>query len=104
MADMVAARVTLRELLHNSRQVLARVEAGERVELTRRGRVVAVLTAPDPAELAMDQLVQAGQLRPGWRDRQARLRQALLRSPVRTAAPGLPTSTAALLSDRYDER
>lgn len=104
MTDMSAARVPIRELVHRSREVLERVAAGERVEITRRGRVVAVMTAPDPDEVAMDELVATSQVRPGWRERQARLRQTLKDLPARTAPPGPSTSTAALLADRYDER
>jgi len=104
LSNMSVIRVTVRDLLHNSRTVLAQVQAGQRIELTRRGRVVAVLTAPEPAELAMDELVETGHLRPGWRDRQARLRQTLLGLPARTEPPGRATSTAALLADRYDEQ
>ena len=63
LSNMSVIRVTVRDLLHNSRTVLAQVQAGQRIELTRRGRVVAVLTAPEPAELAMDELVETGHLR-----------------------------------------
>lgn len=101
---MGTARVPIRELVHRSREVLQRVESGERVEITRRGRVVAVMTAPDPDEVAMDELVAANQVRPGWRERQARLRQTLNELPARTAPSGPAASTAALLTDRYDER
>ena len=101
---MSVARVPIRELIHRSREVLQRVEAGERVEITRHGRVVAVMTAPDPDEVVMDELVATRQVRPGWRERQTRLRQTLKMLPARTALPGPPESTAALLADRYDER
>lgn len=101
---MSTARVPIRDLVHRSREVLQRVESGERVEITRRGRVVAVLTAPDPDEVTMDELVATNQVRPGWRERQARLRQTLQELPARTASPGPSMSTAALLADRYDER
>lgn len=104
MVAMGAARVPIRELVHHSREVLQRVESGERVEITRRGRVVAVMTAPDPDEVTMDELVATNQVRPGWRERQARLRQTLNELPARAAPPGPPASTAALLTDRYDER
>ena len=88
---MSIVRVTMRELLHNSRAVLAQVESGERVQITRRGRVVAVLSPPDASAAGMDDLVEAGHIAPGWRDRQDRLR---------TAPPGPASATEALLADR----
>lgn len=104
VVDMTDVRVSVRELLHSSREVLARVERGERVHLTRRGQVVAVITRPAPDELAMDQLVEAGEIPAGWRDRQVALRRTLDGLPARTAEAGPPASTEALLADRYDER
>lgn len=104
LVDMDVVRVSVRELLHSSREVLARVERGERLQITRRGRVVAVISPPAPDEVAMDGLVEAGEIPPGWRDRQAALRRTLDRLPARTAPAGPPTGTEELVADRYDER
>lgn len=100
---MDSLQVTVRDLLRNSRAVLARVEQGERLQITRRGKVVAVITSPSPDEVAMDRLVADGEVQPGWRDRQAALRRTLDRLPARTAPAGPPVGTDALLADRYDE-
>jgi prevent-host-death family protein len=100
---MDVVRVSVRELLHHSREVLARVEQGDRLQITRRGRVVAVLAPPAPDEVAMDQLVAAGEIDPDWRDRQAELRRTLDRLPARSAAPGSSAGTDALIANR-DER
>lgn len=51
----------------------------------------------------MDQLVEAGEIAAGWRDRQVALRHTLEALPARTAAVGPASSTEALSADRYDE-
>ncbi len=63
MSDMRKASVSVRELQQNLRRVLARVERGEVVEVTRRRRPVArlmPLETPVPAS--------------GWPDLEARTR------------------------------
>lgn len=40
------------------------VEAGETVEVSERGRLVALLVSPSPATTARDQLVRTGRLVP----------------------------------------
>jgi prevent-host-death family protein len=71
-----AARVPIRRLQQHASELIARVEAGERVEITRHGKLVAVLTAPDPEESAWERLVAEGAVDPaadrrgglaGWR-------------------------------------
>lgn len=42
------SQASIRELKHATSEVLSRVEAGEVVEVTRRNRVVAVLSPPKP--------------------------------------------------------
>jgi prevent-host-death family protein len=60
-----AERVPIRRLQQHASELIARVEAGERVEITRNGRLVAVLTAPDPEETAWERLVAEGAVDPG---------------------------------------
>jgi prevent-host-death family protein len=60
-----AERVPIRRLQQHASELIARVEAGERVEITRNGRLVAVLTAPDPEEAAWERLVAEGAVDPG---------------------------------------
>ncbi len=62
---MEARRVPIRRLQQHASELIARVEAGERVEITRNGRLVAVLSAPDPEELAWERLVTEGSVQPG---------------------------------------
>jgi prevent-host-death family protein len=65
--------VGLRELRHNTREVLARVEQGETLDVTDYGRLVARLV-PIPDQLppsALTRLVESGRarlaIRPGFR-------------------------------------
>ncbi len=57
-------RIGVRELRQHASRYLDLVKAGETVEVTERGRLVALLVAPDPAATARDRLVSAGRLVP----------------------------------------
>ncbi|MDK3255011.1 type II toxin-antitoxin system Phd/YefM family antitoxin [Blastococcus capsensis] len=57
-------RIDVRELRQNASRYLARVKAGETVEVTERGVLVARLVPPLPSESARDRLVAAGRLVP----------------------------------------
>ncbi len=61
----MATRVGIRELQQHASKVVAYVKRGERVEVTERGRLVAILAPPTPADRAYDELVGAGVLVPG---------------------------------------
>ncbi|MBP2474123.1 antitoxin (DNA-binding transcriptional repressor) of toxin-antitoxin stability system [Crossiella equi] len=98
----VTVQVPVGTLLHDWPAVLGRVTGGERVQVTRNGKVVAVLTAPDADEVALDELVAAGEVAADWRERQTALRGLLRTLPARTAEPGEDTASAAVLADRED--
>jgi prevent-host-death family protein len=57
-------RIGVRELRQNASRYLARVKAGETVEVTERGVLVARLVPPQRSESARDRLVAAGRLIP----------------------------------------
>jgi prevent-host-death family protein len=57
-------RIGVRELRQNASRYLALVKAGETVEVTDRGRLVALLVSPDPGRSARERLVAAGRLIP----------------------------------------
>lgn len=62
-------QVPVRELNQHTAEVLARVEAGEQVRVTRNGVPIAVIHPIQPDPLAA--LVASGEVRPatrGWRD------------------------------------
>jgi prevent-host-death family protein len=58
------ATVGVRELRQRASELLRRVEAGETIEVTDRGRPVAVL-APLPDRSPIERLTAAGDLLPG---------------------------------------
>lgn len=61
------ATVGIRELRQRASELLRRVEAGETIEVTDRGRPVAVL-APVPDRRPLDKLRATGDLLPSQRD------------------------------------
>ena len=60
-------RIGVRELRQDASRYLRLVEAGETVEVTSRGRLVALLVPPRPGDGARDRLVAAGLLQPAAR-------------------------------------
>jgi prevent-host-death family protein len=58
-------RIGVRELRQNASRYLAMVKAGERVEITERGVLVAVLSPPDRQALIRQELEERGLLRKG---------------------------------------
>jgi prevent-host-death family protein len=59
---VVMERIGVRELRQHASRYLARVKAGETVEVTERGQLVALLVPPDPAASGRDRLVASGRL------------------------------------------
>lgn len=57
-------RIGVRELRQHASRYLALVKAGETVEVTERGRLVARLVPPAPAASAREQLIAEGRLLP----------------------------------------
>lgn len=57
-------RIGVRELRQNASRYLDLVKAGETVEVTERGELVALLVPPEPARTARDRLVVSGRLLP----------------------------------------
>jgi prevent-host-death family protein len=60
MVERMTVRVPIRRLQQHASEVIAQVEAGARVEITRNGVLVAVLTSPDPEDAAWERLVASG--------------------------------------------
>lgn len=88
-------RVGVRELKQNASRVLARVKAGETVEITEHGRPVALLTPLDGAD-EYDRLLAAGDILEGTQD--------VLASrpvPVRSGGRRLSDALAALRKDDW---
>lgn len=90
------ASVGVRELRQRASELLRRVEAGETIEVTDRGRPVAVL-APLPEAEPLERLRAAGDVVPAARD--------LNDLPKPLPLPrGSPAPTAILARLRRDDR
>ncbi|WP_324651637.1 type II toxin-antitoxin system prevent-host-death family antitoxin [Georgenia sp. H159] len=90
------SRIGVRELRQHASRYLAQVKAGETVEVTERGRLIAKLVPPEPAETARDQLIAEGRLLPATRSRHT------LPPPV--DLPAEAPSAAEALDDLRAER
>ncbi|MFI8457731.1 type II toxin-antitoxin system Phd/YefM family antitoxin [Kitasatospora sp. NPDC101447] len=60
----MTARVPIRQLQQHASELIDRVVAGERVEITRNGRLIAVLAPPDPEQRVLEDLVRDGTIDP----------------------------------------
>ena len=96
-------RVTVRELSRHTAKVLARVGAGETIEITRNGEPVAMLSPPDIEEITIRGLIKVGILPPDWREQQAKLRQYLKDNPPLPAEPGQRPLSEILIEMREEE-
>ena len=90
------ASAGVRELRQRASELLRRVEAGETIEITDRGRPVAVL-APLPDQRAIDRLRATGELMPAPSDLKD------LPEPL-PLAPGQEAPSGVLDRLRRDER
>lgn len=63
-------RIGVRELRQNASRYLRLVEAGQTVEVTDRGRLVALLVPPDPATTTRERLIAERRLTPATSPRQ----------------------------------
>jgi len=86
------ARIGVRELRQNASRYLAMVKAGQTVEVTERGELIAVLAPPSPSHHSRDRLVASGRLIPAVNPT-GRLRNA---NPV----PATNSDTTAELLER----
>lgn len=90
-------RIGVRELRQNASRYLALVKAGETVEVTERGELVALLAPPGSSRSARDRLVAAGRLVPATSPT-GRLRSP---RPVPISA-GEPTNSELLDAEREE--
>lgn len=91
-------RIGVRELRQNASRYLALVKAGETVEVTERGELVALLVSPRRSQTARDRLVAAGRLIP------ASARTGRLRSSRPVPIPAGEPSNQELLDAERAER
>ena len=55
-------RIGIRELRQHASRYLEQVKGGEVVEITERGKLIALLVSPTPATTARDRLIASGRL------------------------------------------
>lgn len=96
--DRQAARVGVRELRQNLSVYLDRVKAGESLDVTEHGRLVARL-GPNPPEQRsiVDRMIADGRITPATHDHR------LTPPPPRSAIPGRPLSEI-VIEMRDEER
>jgi len=87
-------RIGVRELRQHASRYLERVKAGEVVEVTERGKLVALLVSPTPAVAVRDQLIASGRLVPA--------KNAFQLPERRRIAGGEATATEVLNEQRRD--
>jgi len=88
-------RVGVRALRQNASRYLSRVKAGETVEVTERGKLIALLVPPTPAATARERLIGDGRLLPGARPRYL---------PNRVAPRSRAADTSVTLDEQRAER
>lgn len=88
-------RIGVRELRQHASRYLERVKAGESIEVTERGKLIALLVSPGPARSARARLVEAGTLVPASQP---------FSLPQRTTLAASPTAASEALQDLRDER
>lgn len=88
-------RIGVRELRRHASCYLRRVKAGETVEVTECGELVALIVPPSPAASTRDRLVYEGRLVPASRP---------FSLPRRVPAPPAPPDTASALDDLRADR
>lgn len=57
-------RIGIRELRQHASRYLEKVKAGEVVEVTERGKLIALLVSPTPTAAERDRLISTGRLGP----------------------------------------
>jgi len=100
---MEAARVSVRDLSRNTAEVMGRIEAGEKIEVTRNGITIAVISPPDVVGVMTQGLIKAGILESDWQERQGRTLRRL-RSKRRPAPPDGVLGSQTIVEMREEER
>ncbi len=88
-------RIGVRELRQHATRYLSRVKAGETVEVTERGRLVALLVPPAPGTTERERLIALGQLVPASHP---------FHLPHRVPAPAESPSSGSVLDDLRADR
>lgn len=88
-------RIGIRELRQNASHYLDKVKSGEVVEVTDRGKLVALLVPPSPAVASRDRLIAAGRLIPA---------RGALQIPTNRHVVRTGQSSSQVLTELRDDR
>ncbi|MGH9205515.1 MAG: type II toxin-antitoxin system Phd/YefM family antitoxin [Acidimicrobiales bacterium] len=88
-------RIGVRELRQHASRYLDKVRSGEVVEITDRGKLVALLISPEPAATAREHLIASGRLTPA---------RSVFQLPVRRRVDEGDRSATELLSELREDR
>ncbi|MFP5345788.1 MAG: type II toxin-antitoxin system Phd/YefM family antitoxin [Actinomycetes bacterium] len=91
-------RIGVRDLRQNASRYVALVKAGETIEVTERGRLVALLTPPQNSQSVREELIAAGRLIP------ASPRSGRRRAPQPVLVDESKPTNRELLDSERDER
>ncbi|MFJ6380600.1 type II toxin-antitoxin system Phd/YefM family antitoxin [Kitasatospora sp. NPDC092039] len=95
----MTARVPIRQLQQHAGESIDRVAAGERVEITRNGRLIAVLAPPDPEQRVLEGLIRDDTITP----ENAVTARGLADGSLPTVGTGLASAADALHAMREEE-
>ena len=88
-------RIGVRELRQHASRYIEQVKAGEVIEVTERGKLVALLVSPKPAVAVRDRLIASGRLVPA---------RSAFRLPERRRAGNVEQSATKVLTELRSER
>lgn len=88
-------RVGIRELRQHASRYLEQVKAGETIEVTERGRLIALVIPPTPAATSRDRLIASGRLIPA---------KGPLQLPSQRHVTRAATSASQQLGELRDDR
>lgn len=88
-------RIGIRELRQHASRYLAKVKAGEVIEVTERGKLIALLVSPTPTATERDRLISTGQLAPA---------RTSFQLPERRHAAGGERTASEVLSELREDR
>ncbi|MHB8431677.1 MAG: type II toxin-antitoxin system Phd/YefM family antitoxin [Acidimicrobiales bacterium] len=88
-------RIGVRELRQHASRYLEKVKAGEVIEVTERGELVALLVSPTPAVAVRDRLIASGRLVPA---------KSTFRLPERRQLPDVDKTASEILTELRQDR
>jgi prevent-host-death family protein len=88
-------RIGIRELRQHASRYIEQVKAGEVIEVTERGKLVALLVSPKPAVAVRDRLIASGRLVPA---------KSTFRLPERRRVGSVERTATEVLAELRNDR